>query len=63
MIERHIMEIIDTVPNAKDRISLQTYFDATQQQLYALIGDRDWLRGQVSLALRSMKFDLHPELP
>lgn len=56
-------EIAEMIPHQEARMKLHAHIAFQDNTIHMLTGERDYLRGQVSLALRSMKFDLYPELP
>lgn len=58
-----IFDAVDRISNEKDREGIRWHIINLEAQLRLVVDERDFLRGQIANALRSMKFDLHPELP
>lgn len=55
-------DVADTIPDKESRLRMQYHLSYQSGLIDRLQQDNEWLRSQVTLALRSIKFDLHPEI-
>ena len=62
MINNAAWDAMERIENKSDRRIIEEYIQRLQLTEDRIRDERDWLRGQVANAIRSLKFDLYPEV-